>query len=84
MSGLQLIPTRHRIRWSHANARRNTAFLANVPWVARHLDLKVQYSTKEEDVSKDCHDATLLAWGVTIRRPLGYIAHTTCHIRHQT
>ena len=37
-SGLQLIPTSHRIRWSQANARRNTAFLANVPWVARHLD----------------------------------------------
>ena len=49
-SGLQLIPTRHRIRWWHANARRNTAFLANAPWVARHLDLKVQHSTKEEDV----------------------------------
>ena len=41
-SGLQLIPTSHRIRWSQANARCNTAFLANVPWVARHLDLKVQ------------------------------------------
>ena len=63
-SGLQRIPTSHRIRWSQANARRNTAFLANVPWVARHLDLKVQHSTKEEDVWEDCHDATLLAWGV--------------------
>ena len=41
-SGLQLIPTSHRIRWSQAHARRNTAFLANVPWVARHLDSKVQ------------------------------------------
>ena len=30
-SGLLLIPTSHRIRWSRANARRNTAFLANVP-----------------------------------------------------
>ena len=33
-SGLELIPTSHRIRWSQAHARRNTAFLANVPWVA--------------------------------------------------
>ena len=63
-SGLQLIPTSHRIRWSQANARCNTAFLANVPWVARHLDLKVQHSTKEEDVWEDCHDASLLAWRV--------------------
>ena len=63
-SGLQLIPTSRRIRWSQANARRNTAFLANVPWVARHLDSKVQHSTKEEDVWQDCHDASLLAWGV--------------------
>ena len=63
-SGLQLIPTGHRIRWSQAHARRNTAFLANVPWVARHLDSKVQHSTKEEDVWEDCHDASLLAWGV--------------------
>ena len=63
-SGLQLIPTSHRIRWSQAHARRNTAFLANVPWVARHLDSKVQHSTKEEDVWEDCHDASLLAWGV--------------------
>ena len=60
----QLIPTSHRLRWSHANARRNTVFLANVPWLAGHLDLKVPHSTKEEDVSEDCHDATLLAWGV--------------------
>ena len=57
-SGLQLIPTSHRIRWSQAHARRNTAFLANVPWVARHLDSKVQHSTKEEDVWDDCHDAS--------------------------
>ena len=63
-SGFQLIPTSHRIRWSQANARRNTAFLAKVPWVARHLDLKVQHSTKEADVWEDCHDASLLAWGV--------------------
>ena len=63
-SGLQLIPTSHRIRWSQAHARRNTAFLANVPWVARHLDSKVQHSIKEEDVWEDCHDASLLAWGV--------------------
>ena len=63
-SGLQLIPTSHRISWSQANMRRNTAFLANVPWVARHLDLKVQHSTKQEDVWEDCHDASLLAWGV--------------------
>ena len=64
LSGLQLIPTSHPIRWSQTNARRNTAFLANVPWVARHLDLKVQHSTKEEDVWEDSHDASLLAWGV--------------------
>ena len=33
-SGLQLIPTSHRIRWSQANARCNTAFLTNVPtWI---------------------------------------------------
>ena len=63
-SGLQLIPTSHRIRWSQANARRNTAFLANVPSVARHLDFKLQHSTKEEDVWDDCHDDSLLAWGV--------------------
>ena len=63
-SGLHLIRTSHRIRWSQANARRNTAFLANVPWVARHLDSKVQHSTKDEDVWEGCHDATLLAWGV--------------------
>ena len=63
-SGLQLIPTSHHIRWSQANARGNTAFLANVPWVARHLDSKVQHSTKEEDVWEDCHHASLLAWVV--------------------
>ena len=63
-SGLQLIPTSHRISWSQAHARRNFAFLANDPWVARHLDSKVQHSTKEEDVWEDCHDASLLAWGV--------------------
>ena len=63
-SGLHLTPTSHRIRWSQAHAWRNTAFLANVPWVARHLDSKVQHSTEEEDVWEDCHDASLLAWGV--------------------
>ena len=63
-SGLQLIPTSHCISWSQANVRRNTAFLANVPRVARHLDLKVQISTKEEDAWEDCDDANLLAWGV--------------------
>ena len=63
-SGFQLIRTSHRIRSSHANARRNTVFLANVPWVARHLDSKVQHSTKEEDVWEHCHDASLLAWAV--------------------
>ena len=63
-SGLQLMPTSHGIRWSQGNARRNIAFLANVPWVARHLDLNVQHSTKEGDVWEDCHDATLLAFGV--------------------
>ena len=39
-------------------------FLANVSWVARHLDSKVRHSTKEGDVWEDCHDASLLAWGV--------------------
>ena len=39
-------------------------FLANVPWVARHLDSKLQHSTKEEDVCEDYQDASLLAWGV--------------------
>ena len=63
-SGLQLIPTSHRIGWSQAHAWRNAAFLANVPWVARHLDSKVQHSTKAEDAWADCHDASLLAWGV--------------------
>ena len=38
--GLQLIPTSHCTRWSQAHARRNTAFLANVPLVARHLECK--------------------------------------------
>ena len=56
-----MIATSHRIRWSHANARRNTVFLANVPWAARHFDCKVQHSTKEEDVWENCHDATLPA-----------------------
>ena len=63
-SGLQVIPTSHRIRWSRANARSNTAFLANVSSVAGHLDLKVQHSTKEEDVWDDFHDASLLALGL--------------------
>ena len=40
-SRLQLIPTSHRIRWSQAHARRNTVFLANVPWVAGHFNSKV-------------------------------------------
>ena len=62
-SGLQLIPTSHCIRLSQANARCNIAFLANVPSVARHLDPKVQHSTKEEDVWDEYHDATLLALG---------------------
>ena len=63
-SGLLMISTSNHIRGSQANAHRNTAFLVNIPWVARHLDSKVQYSTKEEDVCEDCHDATFLAWGV--------------------
>ena len=54
-SGLQFIPTSDRI---------NTAFLANVPRVARQLDLNVQHSTKEGDMLEDCHDAILLAHGV--------------------
>ena len=49
-SCLQLIPASHRIRWSQANARRNTTFLAYVRWSARHLNFKVQHSTKVEDV----------------------------------
>ena len=32
--------------------------------MARHLYLKVQHTTKEEDVWEDYHDAGLLAWGV--------------------
>ena len=63
-SGLRMIPTSHRTRWFQANARRNTAFLANGPWVAQHLESKVQNSTKKEDVWEECHDATLLACGV--------------------
>ena len=63
-SGLLLIPTSHRMTGSRANSRRTTAFLANVPWVAWHLDSKVQHSTKEVDVWEECHDASLLAWGV--------------------
>ena len=59
-SGLQMIPISLRILWSEANARCNSAFLDNVPWVARHLDSKLQ----EEDVWEDCHDATLIARGV--------------------
>ena len=54
----------HRIRWSEANARRNKVFLANVLWVARHLDSETHLSTKEEDVWEDCHDAGLLLWAV--------------------
>ena len=63
-SGLRLIPTIHRMRWSQGTARHNTAFPASVPWVAGHLDSKVQHSTKDEDGWEDCHDASLLAWGV--------------------
>ena len=60
-SGLRRIPTSHHIKWCYANARCNTAFLTVVSWVAQHLYLKVQHSTKEEDVWEDCHGATLLA-----------------------
>ena len=63
-SGLRLIPASHRIRWSEANARRNKVFLANVPWVARHLEAKTHLTTKEEDAWEDCHDAGLLSWAV--------------------
>ena len=63
----------HRIRWSEANARRNKVFLANVPWVARHLDSKTHLTTKEEDVWEDCHDAGLLSWAVVY----GDILHGT-------
>ena len=72
-SGLRLIPASHRIRWSEANARRNKVFLANVPWVARHLDSKTHLTTKEEDVWEDCHDAGLLSWAVVY----GDILHGT-------
>ena len=72
-SGLRLIPASHRIRWSEANARRNKVFLANVPWVARHLDSKTHHTTKEEDVWEDCHDAGLLSWAVVY----GDILHGT-------
>ena len=63
-SGLRLIPASHRIRLFEANARRNKVFLANVPWVAGHLDSKTHFGTKEEDVREDCHDAGLLSWAV--------------------
>ena len=63
-SGLRLIPASHRIRWSEANACRNKVFLANVPWVARHLDSKTHLTTKDEDVWEDCHDAGLLSRAV--------------------
>ena len=72
-SGLRLIPASHRIRWSEASARRNKVFLANVPWVARHLDSKTHLTTKEEDVWEDCHDAGLLSWAVVY----GDILHGT-------
>ena len=48
-------------------------FLANVPWVARHLDSKTHLTTKEEDVWEDCHDAGLLSWAVVY----GDILHGT-------
>ena len=72
-SRLRRIPASHRIRWSEANARRNKVFLANVPWVARHLDSKTHLPTKEEDVWEDCHDAGLLSWAVVY----GDILHGT-------
>ena len=72
-SGLRLILASHHIRWSEANARRNKVFLANVPWVARHLDSKTHLTTKEEDVWEDCHDAGLLSWAVVY----GDILHGT-------
>ena len=66
-------PCQSCIRWSEANARRNKVFLANVPWVARHLDSKTHLTTKEEDVWEDCHDAGLLSWAVVY----GDILHGT-------
>ena len=72
-SGLRLIPASHHIRWSKANARRNKVFLANVPWVARHLDSKTHLTTKEEDVWEDSHDAGLLSWALVY----GDILHGT-------
>ena len=72
-SGLRLIPASHRIRWSEANARRNKVFLANVPWVVRHLDSKAHLTTKEQDVWEDCHDAGLLSWALVY----GDILHGT-------
>ena len=72
-SGLCLIPTSHRVRWSEANTRRNKVFLANVPWVVRHLDSKPHLTTKEEDVWDDCHDAVLQSWAVVY----GDILHGT-------
>ena len=73
-SGLRLIPASHLIRRSEANARRNKVFLANVPWVARHLDSKTHLTTKQEDVWDDCHDSSLLSWAVVY----GDILHGTC------
>ena len=72
-SGLRLIPASHRIQWSEANARRNKVFLANVPWVARHLDSQTHRTTNEEDVWEDCHDAGMLSWAVVY----GDILHGT-------
>ena len=40
-SGLQLIPTSHRITWSQANARRNTAFFGQCPVGGTPLGLQV-------------------------------------------
>ena len=72
-SGLHLIPASHRIRWFEADAHRNKVFLANVPWVVRHLDSRTHLTTKEEDVREDCHDAGLLSWAVVY----GDILHGT-------
>ena len=36
-------------------------FWPTVPWLARHSHLKVQHSTKQDDVWEECHDASLLA-----------------------
>ena len=81
-SWLRLIPASHRMQWSEPNARRNKAFWATVPWVAKHLDSKANLNTKEEDVWEDCHDAGLLVWAVVYGEETYYAAHAASTMLH--